>query len=464
MVNNSKWSGLLEFNSIKTYLKGSINSKSAQIGKSITLKDKIESIKLSNYLSGVENFFAYSLYMKSKEEEKEGEGYPILFKSPSDIITHWKEIRDDDELIEKFKQMIEDYIVWLNSECINQRNKTKGLSGLTSEAYQAQFRGFLKRNNIKLNFRNYKSRSVKVKTQKKYGLKYEDLLEMGIKVIGYIKEPETKGLCKILLMTGLGGREIREITFGDIRYLNWEDEEVFIEGERIKTGVLFGNFFSGESKEFLQKWITKNEGKVDEDYIFGNQLISVYQKHQRIFRTAFNNMIRAEYPKLAEKLKVMKTKKDKKTKEVIEYEDIDTSFFTLHTLRGIFSTTCENKRVPKSVENYLIAHTNQNKLDDSYKFPSREVLLENYLVVINTIFGRKESGTIVQAKRQIISALIDAVSNDGKRKVQFMEYRNKDIHSLTTDIQTNILIQSIIEKTKTEVIEFISNNFTLTPK
>lgn len=438
MSKYGKWSELLEFSSVKTYLMGAIDSKSAQIGSNVSFEEKLQNCNLTNYLKGVEIFFEYSLYSVQKDENGKSV-YDVVFKSPSDIIDHWKEIRDNTEKVAKFKQLIETYIVWLK----NHAREGKGYSGNTAMNYQAHLRGLLRWNDIIIKFRNYKERSEKKKKQSKFGVKSEDLKDMSNKVIGYIKDFETKGVCKILLTTGLGSREVRELTFGDIRYLNWDEEYVYFEGIRVKTGQPYGNCFYEDTKEFLMKWIEQNTDKKDEDNLFGNNLSNVYQKHQRIFRTAFNNMIHAEYPRIK-----------------------DTSFFTMHSFRGIFITACQDLRVPQYIEDFLVAHASDN-LKSAYNNIG-EKAIENFKLVQNEIFGIKQNSTMEEAKKQIITDLLNVVNNDGKRTMKYREHKDTPITELTTDIRTNVLIESIINKAimvaKAETIAYFQENFILTPK
>src|SRR3989304_5270462 len=139
-IKNGTWLEYLDYISIKNYLTGSIASKGCQIGKNVSLEQKVKDVNLTNYLIGVKVFLTE---------------YTKKFAYPDAIIDYYKDVRNDDEKLSEFKHMIESYADWLKND--------KKLSDSTAANYQAHVRGFLRWNNVILKFRNYKPKSEKSK-------------------------------------------------------------------------------------------------------------------------------------------------------------------------------------------------------------------------------------------------------------------------------------------------------------
>ena len=218
---NGKWKSYLEFQSIRTYLDGAIDSKKSTIGKSSNLEQKIANVSLTNYLRGIE------VYLTE---------YCEFAKTPYELLKYYDEIRrsNNTEKLTHFKQNIENYIVWLKNE--------KGLSGATSQNYQAHLRGFLSWNNVVLKFRNYNERSDKAKHKSKFGIDSQIEMEMGKKIIGYVKDYKLKLFLSWMQISGLGSKELYSLKFDDLRYLDWESEMVRVDKNREKSGIFYTNF------------------------------------------------------------------------------------------------------------------------------------------------------------------------------------------------------------------------------
>jgi len=404
---NAKWLGWLNFLSIKNYLNGSIQSKSSKIGSNATLEEKCDSVNLTNYLKGVEVFL--------KE-------YTNEFNEPSEIIDHYKEIRDNDEALARFKQLVENYIVWLK--------ETKGLSANTSQNYQAHLRGFLKWNNIIFKFRNYNETSERAKERRKLGIDFKALKEMSFKVIGYVNDFDLKLLLRWLQISGLGSREIFKQTFGDLRYKDLDQQFVRIDGDREKTGIDFTTFVYGYVKDDIQKHLKLNKDRADDEFIFGDPKSS-YQNFQRRYKRAYKTMIDEEYPQFKESKPV----------------------FTMHGYRGIFETICRMLRVPKHIEEVFVAHLSDN-ITRAYVLESE--LLENFKLVQEELFGVRESDTREQIEREIIQNLTNALMDKGKRKTIFNKCKDAtadEIEAISLEYKMNYLIESIIDEAKKEIIE-----------
>ena len=375
---NQKWLKYLSYLSINNYLKGSISSKSSKIGNNLTLEQKIKDVNLTNYLRGVE------LFLSEFSEE---------FTDPSDIIDHWKKIRNNDEQIAKFKQNIEDYIIWLS----------KKYSCSTAQNYQAHLRGFLKWNNIQLRFRNYKERSEKSKETSRLGISLEEIKEFGNRIIGFLNNRDIKLFVRILQSSGLGSNEVLSWKFSDIRLMDFSKEAVKITSERKKTGAIYTTYLLDVIKTEMECHLKINSDKNDDDYIFGDAPEVAYSNFKRQFSRAYKSCVNQYYPKWSESKKAL---------------------FTFHTYRTVFITICRALRVPKHIEDRFVAHQS-SQMDLAYTLTGKD-LLTNFKLVQNEIFGYETYGIDSEKKitEKIFDSLKELVLNNGKRESQFRKFNS----------------------------------------
>jgi len=398
----------LSYLSINNYLKGSISSKSSKIGNNLTLEQKIADVNLTNYLRGVE------LFLTEFSEE---------FNDPSDIIDHWKKIRNNDEQIAKFKQNIEDYIIWLS----------KKYSNSTAQNYQAHLRGFLKWNNIQLRFRNYKERSEKSKETSRLGINLEEIKEFSNKVIGFLNNRDIKLFCRILQSSGLGSNEVLSWKFKDLRLQDFSKEAVKITSERKKTGAIYTTFLLGIIKTEMQEHLKINSDKNDEDYIFGNTPDVVYSNFKRQFSRAYHNCVDQYY---------------------LKWNEAKKALFTFHTYRSIFITICRAIRVPKYIEDRFVAHQS-SIMDLAYPLTGKN-LLENFKLVQNELFGIKTSDSEAKITEKIFDSLKELVLNNGKRESQFRKFNS--VKEANTEPNNQMRIAYFLKIYETQIKNSILND------
>lgn len=411
---NGKWLKWLDFTEIRTYLNGSINSKKSTISNQSTLEDKISSVNLTNYLRGLE------IYLNE---------YCDFAKNPNELVEYYEELRktNDKEGLTAFKQNIEDYIVWLK----NDFNK----SATTSQNYQAHVRGFLSWNNIELRFRNYNERSEKDKRKARLSIDYYKEKEIGDKIIGYVKDFNLKLILTWMRISGLGSKELYKLTFAELRDLDWEKEMVKISQNREKTGVFFTTYVFGDVKRDLMKYLSMNEDAKGSEYIMREHPEKAYHRYEKMFSTAYKNLIEQEYPELSGKKKI----------------------FTMHSFRGLFTTVCRDLRVPKHIEDRFVAHQS-DRITRAYI--SEKDLLDNFKLIQEELFGVRESDTRQQIEREIIQNLTTALLNKGKRETIFRKYQNQteDIQQEQIDVQESMLLESIIQESNKITTEDLINN------
>jgi len=404
---NQKWLKYLEFSSVRNYLGGAINSKKTKIANEISLEDKIQKVKLTNYLRGLEVFL---------------NEYCKFANTPFELIKHYEDMRkvDDREGLTEFKQHIESYIVWLKNE--------KKLSGTTSMNYQAHVRGFLKWNDVILKFKNYDERSEKAVRKAKFSIDYYKELEMAKKIIGYVKNYNLKMCMKWMLISGLGSKEIFSFKYHDLRYLNYNNGLVRIDSSRIKTGVNFTTFLYGEVKDLVKKYLEMNQDAEDSNYWLNEEPEKAYRRYQKMFSNAYRNMVNQEYPEL-------KTAKRK--------------LFTLHSYRSIFITICRDLRVPQHIEDCLVAHSNPER------YPLNKDLESNFKLVQEELFGVRSSDTRGEIEREIMDRIIDNILNKGKRQTIFTLFDDnpENLKDEDADMRVGYMVQKIIETAKEEILE-----------
>lgn len=356
-VKNQKWLKYLEFNSVKNYLGGSINSKKSKISNEVSLEEKIQKVNLTNYLRGLEVFLTQ---------------YCDFAKTPFELIHYYEELRkvNDKEGLAIFKQKIEDYIVWLKNDF--------GKSGTTAMNYQAHLRGFLKWNDIILKFKNYNEDSEKDLEKDKFSIDFYKELEMGKKLIGYVKNYNLKMAMKWMMISGLGSKEIFSFKYGDLRHLNYSNNLVRINTSRIKTGVNFTTFLYGEVKELVQKYLEMNKDAEDSDCWLNEEPKKAYHRYEKMFSNAYKNMVEQEYPEL------------KKAKRKV---------FTFHSYRSIFITICKDLRVPLHIENKFVAHSD-DRLTKAYA--SAKDLESNFKMIQEELFGVRNSDTREEIVKEIL--------------------------------------------------------------
>ncbi len=419
-MKNGKWLKYLDFIEVRNYLNGSINSKNAKIGNSINLEEKIAKVNLTNYLKGLEVFInEYAISPEFKED------FSYDIRCPSDIISIYEKSRTNNEEVAKFTQMVESYIVWLKEKANH--------SGTTATNYQAHLRGFLKWNNVAIKFRNYSEKSEKSKERMKLGIGFEELKSMSFKVLSYVSDFELKLLMQWLQISGLGSKEVININWGMIRPLfkNCANKDfIRIDSDRQKTGADFTTFAYGAVKDLIIKHIENNRDKIDSDKIFGNDTTNVYMNFQRRFRTAYDNMIDAEFP---------------------QYKS-EKALFTLHGYRSVFITICAILRVPKPIENRFVAHEGDNL--EAYWLESD--LLKSFKMVQEELFGVTESSKDEEIEKRIIENLTQTLLNKGKRKTifnKFEEATETERNSFENEVKMGYLVEKLLQTAKDELLQ-----------
>ncbi len=409
-TKNQKWLPYLEFNSVKNYLSGAINSKKSKIANEISFEDKIQKVSLTNYLRGLEIFL---------------DEYCSFGGTPFELIHYYQNLRktNDNEGLGIFKQRIEDYIIWLKNE--------KGLSGTTAMNYQAHLRGFLKWNDISLKFKNYDEDSEKSLRKAKFSIDFYKELEMAKKLIGYVKNFNLKMAMKWMLISGLGSREIFSFKYGDLRYLNYSNGLVRIDASRIKTGVNFTTFLYGDVKELVQKYLEMNTDAEDSDYWLNEEPEKAYHRYEKMFTNAYKNMVEQEYPEL------------KSAKKKV---------FTFHSYRSIFITICKDLRVPLHIENKFVAHSDDRL---THAYASAKDLESNFKMIQEELFGVRSSDTREEIEKEIMDRIIDNLLNKGKRQTIFTNFDDNpdDLKDEDADMRVGYMVQKIIETVKEELLE-----------
>lgn len=404
---------LLEFSEIKKYLDLAIGKKKAKIGSNLTLKQKIKSVNLSQYLRGISYFFEYSK----------------LFKNPSEIMDFWKKYRDNDDKVNELYKEITNFPIWLKTE--------KQLGDSTCVSYQAHIRGFLSNNNIKLTFKNYKPDTQKRKSQNKLGITYEEMKDFAEKVKTYITDIDLKLLCEFLHRTGLAYKEIADMTFGLLRNKDYNQEYILIADIREKTSVDYVNFISPKLQELISDFLRINTDKKDSDKLFGNDTKEAYHNLNRRFNTAYEKCCMNHFPRF---LKI-KTSKDNLKK-----------LFSLHSFRAIFKSACDKLKIISENRDLFIAHTSEKMTN--YDLRSEE-LLNDYKLIEAEIFGTKQL-TDNETLDKLFDMLRDLVQNKGKSKAIFRKYQENQDIELDNEIKAVLFLEQFKlqfrEELKSEIL------------
>ena len=416
-VKNQKWLKYLEFNSVKNYLSGSIDSKKSKISNEVSFEEKIQKVKLTNYLIGLEVFLSE---------------YCDFANSPFELIRYYQDLRKnkDNDGLNAFKQHIESFIIWLKN--------VRGLSGTSAMNYQAHLRGFLKWNDIIFKFRNYDEDTQKSMRKAKFSIDFYKELEMGKKLIGYVKNYNLKMIMKWMMISGLGSREIFSFKYGDLRYLDYSSDLVRIDASRIKTGVDFTTFLYGEIKESIQKYIEMNKNAEESDYWLNEEPEKAYPRYARMFSSAYRNMVEQEYPEL------------KPAKRKV---------FTFHSYRSLFITICRDLRVPLHIENKFVGHSDDRL---THAYASAKDLEVNFKMIQEELFGVRSFDTGEQIEKEIVERIIDNILNKGKRHTIFTNFNDnpEDLRNENVDMRVGYMVQKIFETVKDELLDdenFINN-------
>ena len=401
---------LLEFKSIQNYLNGSIGSKKSKISENMTLEQKIKEVNTSQYLRGIAIFFDYSK----------------MFDAPNDIIAFFEKFRSNTEKLNELKAEVQNFISYL---------KSKKYADSTIVSYQAQIRGFLKHNDIKFTFKNYKPKTQKKQKQRQIGFFYEEQLSFANKVKEFIKDMDLRLLVELAHRTGLGYREIANIDFGMLRNrVDSERDYEILNMDREKTTIEFWNYLSPSAKEYVKAYLRKNTDKKDSDLIFGDNTDKAYSSLSRKFNTAYEKCCESYFPKL---LKVKTGKGNLKR------------MFTLHSFRHVFISAGTKLRVPDFHINIMVAHEQKEINADSYASISDE-LLSDYKLIENELFGIEQKGQN-EVIEQVFEVLKDLVMNNGKRKALNRKYEENNSIDLDLELKGAILLESFKQEIITEV-------------
>lgn len=406
------WSELLAFDSVKTYLNGSIGSKKSQIDSNGSFEEKIESVNLSNYLRGLQ------IYLNQ---------YCKFAKNPYELIKYYREgIRSENEdygktVISTFKQSVEDFTAWL-------KNKL-GLSPKTSVAYQSHVRGFCSHSGINLGkLRNYDVDSERSRINEKHGIEFEEIKEILFKVIEYTTDKNLKLLLEFMKRTGIGSREVLDLTFGDLRYRKWENDFVKLEKRREKSGIRFKTWIYGDLKREIVKYLENHKDYPDEQ----KWLLKGYHTFMQSFTTAYNRVINAEFP---------------------EYKDIEKKVATMHGFRKVFKTTGIMLRIPEGIIDLFVGHK-RDSITRAYEKDNKQ-LLNWFKEIQEEIFGIKESDTREKIEREIVEKFMEVLTNKGKRQTIFNQFIHKeeDLKEESNDVKMGFFMESLMNTMKKELLE-----------
>jgi len=400
---------LLEFKSIQNYLNGSIGSKKSTISDNMTLKQKLKEVNTSQYLRGVALFFDYSK----------------KFKAPNEIITFFENNRGSTEKMNELKKEVQNFIPWL---------KSKNLGDSTIVSYQSHIRGFLKHNDIKFTFKNYKPKTQKKQKQRQIGFFQEEQLEFAKRIKEFIREMNLKLLCEFAHRTGLGYREIANINFGMLRNrVESEREYEILNMDREKSTIEFWNFLSPSLKEIIKAFLRQNTDKDDSDLLFGNDPKKAYDLLEHNYRTAYEKCCKAYFPKLLE----IKTNKGNLKR-----------MFTIHSFRSLFISTGIKLHVPDFHINIMIAHEQKEINAESYASISDE-LLNDYKLIEAELFGMEQKQN--DAVDQVLDVLRELINNNGKRKILHRKYVEDETIDMDTEIKGAILLENYKLQIKEEI-------------
>jgi len=421
---------LLEFKSIQNYLNGSIGSKKSKISENLTLEQKLKEVNTSQYLRGIALFFDYSK----------------TFRAPNDIIAYFEKNRASTESMNLLKKEVQSFISWL---------KTQNYSDSTIVSYQAQVRGFLKHNDIRFTFKNYKPKTEKKSEQRKIGFFYEEQKSFAIRVKEFINDMDLRVLVEIAHSTGLGFKEIADLTFGTLRrIIDTENEYGILNADREKTSIEFMNYIRPDLKPTIKGYLVLNSDKNDNDKIFG-ETDKAYSSLSRKFNTVYDKCIEAYFPKLLD----IKTKKDNLKR-----------LFTIHTYRSVFISAGTKLRIPEAHINIMVAHTQKEINAESYLSISED-LLNDYILIENELFGNKSNKSEDQLKKEFLEDLFNLMTNSGKRKALFRKYEEDKTIDVDYEIKMamfletfkNNIVKEVEEKVMSKVMENVKERISKIP-
>jgi hypothetical protein len=319
---------LVKHTSVQIYLENAIGARSSKISDETTLVEKIENNNLSGYLRGVQLFFEYS----------------DKFENPLDLLDQYGKIQDDRKELNKLRKHVENYTSWLREQYTDK----------TSVTYQAQFRGFLKWNFIKIKFKDFDVDSEKRKLRNTLEMDFDVLVEIANRVRNYLSKGdhfETYLITNWLHISGLGSREILTLKFGKIRpkIKNLTDKRNYIRiiNRREKTNIKFDTFVYGEVLKDLKLHLRRNQEKKDGENLFGDP-DRAYDRLNYRFSKTIDAIIQNHYSE--DHIEAQKKK----------------SLFTLHDYRHIFITACRKAQVPTFIENQFVAHKEKDSSAKSY--------------------------------------------------------------------------------------------------
>lgn len=416
MAKQNAYSELLEYNSIQKLLEMSIGQKKTKLDSNITFEQQIRGISLGGYLRGIKVFFEYSKQ----------------FNNPFEIISFWKTNRDNDEVIEKFRKVIENFPKWIKAN--------KNLGDGTCVQYQAHIRSFLKYNGIMLKFKNYDPKTDKKKIYRKQSITYEILKRFAEKVKEYIQDSDLRLLVEFQHRTGLGYREIADMTLGTLRakdysYFYEKGAYPMISDDREKSSVEYMNFISESFYNgWLKDYLEVHKEKPDSDKIFSHIHENVQRAYHLLdqrFNTAYLKCCENHFPKFLD----IKTKKGNMKK-----------VFSLHTFRHLVKTTCDNLRIPEIHRDSFLAHKNPNM--DNYDLVSEE-LLEDFKLVEKKLFSVKGDASKEEIQKELMKNLLELINNNGKRNAIHRKYEE----DTSVDLDSEITMVLFLENFKTKIIE-----------
>ena len=408
----SIYDSLLEFASIRKYLKKAVGSKKTSIESS-----NIKHVDLPNYLRGIYIFF--------NEFSNE-------FNNPSDLIDFYMKNRTNQKELDKIEDEIANYMAWLSEK----------YAPTTAGKYYYTMCGFLTNNNAIFKFKKYKPKTIKSKNQNKLGINYEEKKRFAEKVKEFIKDQTLRFLVEFSHRTGLSWDTISSINFELLRIRNFDKSEYQeFQETREKTTEDFFNFFSPTLQEYIVAYLRANSDKKDEDLIFGNNKKYAYNALLKKYKRAYQKCVKAYFPKW----NTIKTKKGYLK-----------TLFGFHDFRSLFISASTKLRIPVYYINILTAHKQTEINAKNYNSISKE-LLTVYQEIESELFDKANKSEDA-IKKELIDDLLNLINNSGKRKTLYRKSVENNTIDMDYEMQMAIFLETFKNQIIQDVKQEVSNN------
>lgn len=410
---------LLEFQSVRQYLTQSIGAKKSKINPNASFEELIDSVDVSQYLRGLVIFLDYFQYASN----------------PYELIQYIENIyrSNDKQAKSEFVQCIDNFVSWL---------KAKGYSDKTVLKYQAHVRAFIHKNHFSFSFKNWDADSERQIENEKKGIDIGLIKEILWKIPEYTNDYYLKMLVEGMQKTGLGSAEIRSLTFGDLRYRfknngNGDEEKfVAIEKRREKSNVPFLTYLYGDYKRKVIKHLEMHPKSEYSDK--QSWLLKTYNQFDKLFSTAYKNLIEKEYP---------------------EFRDEKRKIATLHWYRHVFCASAEIVGCPKVLIDRFVGHKGDSIQNIYHNIPKKKAL-EYFKKIQEELFGIRESDTREQIEKQIMDRLMENLLNKGKRQTIFdaIDEHPEHLKNETTDRKMGYFIEKILKTAEENAVKRLKND------